>query len=98
MKKRDNIGILERSIQKSILKGNFSQGEGAVVSNARHKEALDKAFVSMLSVKKAIEDKAAFEIVAIDLREAIYNLGSIVGKSVSDDILDRIFSQFCIGK
>ena len=52
----------------------------------------------MLSVKKAIEDKAAFEIVAIDLREAIYNLGSIVGKSVSDDILDRIFSQFCIGK
>ena len=98
VKKRDNIGILERSIQKSILKGNFSQGEGAVVSNARHKEALDKAFVSMLSVKKAIEDKAAFEIVAIDLREAIYNLGSIVGKSVSDDILDRIFSQFCIGK
>ena len=89
---------MEEAIQKTLLHGGFNQGESSVVSNARHKEALDNAYKSMLSVKKAIEDKAAFEIAAIDLREDIYNLGSIVGKSVSDDILDRIFSQFCIGK
>jgi len=98
VKKKDNIDLLEKAIQKLIFSGSFIQGEGAVVSNARHKEALDKAFESMLSVKMAIEDKTAFEIASIDLREAIYNLGLIVGKSVSDDILDRIFSQFCIGK
>ena len=98
VKDRKNIDILEKAIQRSVLSGNFNQGESAVVSNARHKEALDKAYGSMLSVKRALTSDAALEITAIDLKEAIFYLGLVIGKSVSDDILDRIFSQFCIGK
>lgn len=99
VKKRNNIAALEKSIQEIVLGGKFIQGEGALVSNARHKDALDKAYKSMLSVKKMLDrPEESFEIVAIDLKEAILNLGFIVGKSVSDDILDRIFSRFCIGK
>ena len=98
VKKRENIGLLEKAIRKSILSGGFDQGEGAIVTSARHKEALDKALRSMLSVKRALRIGEPFEIITIDLKEAIFNLGLIIGKSVSDDILDRIFSQFCIGK
>ncbi|MDO8525282.1 MAG: tRNA uridine-5-carboxymethylaminomethyl(34) synthesis GTPase MnmE [Candidatus Omnitrophota bacterium] len=98
VKKRDNIGSLEQAMQKLALSGGLDRGEAAIVSNARHKEALDKAYGSMLSVNRALADDAAPEIAAIDLKEAIFNLGLVIGKSASDDILDRIFSRFCIGK
>ncbi|MDD5136056.1 MAG: tRNA uridine-5-carboxymethylaminomethyl(34) synthesis GTPase MnmE [Candidatus Omnitrophica bacterium] len=98
VKNKKGIERLEKAIERSILSGAFNQGESAVVSNARHKEALDKAYGSMLSVNKALEESESPEITAIDLKEAIFNLGLVVGKSVSDDILDRIFSRFCIGK
>ena len=52
----------------------------------------------MLSVRKALEKGESPEIVSIDLRDAMHHLGLIIGRSVSDDVLDRIFEQFCIGK
>lgn len=93
-----NIALLERSVAGMIWGGGFVQGEGSLVANARHKELLDKAFGNMVSVDKGLREAAAPETVAIDMKEAIFNLGLIVGKSVSEDILDRIFEQFCIGK
>jgi len=98
VEKKKNIKLLENAMVEMVWAGHFAQGESAIVSNARHKELLDKSLESMLSVKKALESGAGAEIVAIDLKETIYDLGLIVGKSVSDDILDRIFEQFCIGK
>jgi len=98
VKARENIEALEGAICRVILKGGMKQGEGAIISNARQKEALDKARASMLSVTKAIEKDEPSDIVAIDLKEAISSLGLVTGESVSDEILDRIFSQFCIGK
>jgi tRNA modification GTPase len=96
--KKKNIDALEKAIADTVWGGGFVQGESAVVSNARHKELLDKALGNMLSVKKALDKNAPPELAAIDLKEAIFNLGLIVGKSVSDDVLERIFEQFCIGK
>lgn len=52
----------------------------------------------MLSVSKAVKDSIHPELIAVDLKEAIFNLGLIVGRSASDDILDKIFDNFCIGK
>lgn len=98
VKKKENIKELEDAICRAILKGGMKQGEGAIVSNARQKEALDKARKSMLSVTKAITKDEPPDIISIDLNEAIASLGLVTGESVSDDILDRIFSQFCIGK
>ncbi|MCM8760626.1 MAG: tRNA uridine-5-carboxymethylaminomethyl(34) synthesis GTPase MnmE [Candidatus Omnitrophica bacterium] len=95
---KNNIEALEKTISELVWKNGFSQGESALVSNARHKESLDKALANMLSVKKAIDEEVSPELVAIDLKEAIFNLGLITGKSVADDILDRIFEKFCIGK
>ncbi len=98
VEKKINIDLLERSILDIVWSGKFTQGEGAIVTNARHKELLDKAFNNMLSVSKAVKDAMHPELIAVDLKEAIFNLGLIVGRSASDDILDKIFENFCIGK
>ncbi len=98
VEKRNNIELLEEAIKNAVWKGDFTQGEGAIVNNVRHRQLLDRSLESMLSVKKSLEEEASPELVAIDLKEAIYELGLIIGRSVSDDILDRIFEQFCIGK
>lgn len=96
--KRTNIDLLEREIADTIWSGGFTQGESAILSNARHKELLDKALGNMLSVTKALLSDQPPEILTIDLKEAILNLGFVTGESISDDILDRIFDRFCIGK
>ena len=98
VEKKINIDLLERSILDMVWSGKYVQGEGAILTNARHKELLDKAFSNMLSVSKAVKDAMHPELIAVDLKEAIFNLGLIVGRSASDDILDRIFENFCIGK
>ncbi|MCX5665907.1 MAG: tRNA uridine-5-carboxymethylaminomethyl(34) synthesis GTPase MnmE [Candidatus Omnitrophica bacterium] len=98
VEKKINIELLEKSILDIVWSGKFTQGEGAIVTNARHKELLDKAFNNMLSVSKAVKEAMHPELIAVDLKEAIFNLGLIVGRSASDDILDKIFENFCIGK
>ena len=98
VEKKINIDLLERSILDMVWSGKYAQGEGAILTNARHKELLDKAFNNMLSVSKAVKDAMHPELIAVDLKEAIFNLGLIVGRSASDDILDKIFENFCIGK
>ena len=99
VKERTNIEGLEKAIEDTVWSGGYSSGEGAIVSNARHKELLDKALRNMLSVKEALGRQAAQpELAAVDLREAAYHLGLITGRSVSGDVLDRIFERFCIGK
>jgi len=98
VKKKINIKKLEDLILDMIYSGSFVQAESVMVSNARHKASLDKAYRCMLSVRKALENEFAPELAAIDLKEAMYELGLIIGKSVSEDILDRIFERFCIGK
>lgn len=95
---KKKIASLEGEIAGAVWSGRFIQGEGAMVANARHKALLDKAMRSMISVDKALSSGGPPETVSIDLRESIQSLGLIVGRSVSDDILDRIFEKFCIGK
>ena len=69
-----------------------------VVTNVRHKAALDRAGASLVEVRRAIDRGLPPDIVAVDLQEARDSLEEIIGTVTNDDILDRIFSQFCIGK
>ena len=98
VEKKKNIELLERAILGAVYSGKFTQAEGAIVTNARHKELLDKALGSISSACRLIKEQAHPELAAIDIKEAVYSLGLIIGRSVSDDILDRIFNNFCIGK
>jgi len=98
VEKKKNIELLEKAILKAVFSGNFIQGESSLVTNARHKDFLDKAFKNMESTLTLIRDLSHPELIAVDIKEAIFNLGMIIGRSVSDDVLDRIFENFCVGK
>jgi len=98
VKKNVNIALLEKKIALLIWGGSFNQAESPTVASARHKELLDKAHRHVLSVVKALNKELYPELVAVDLKEAIFDLGLITGRSVSEDILKRIFEKFCIGK
>lgn len=92
---------LER-LKKAIL--DLSAGSrqeytgGAVITNLRHKQAMENALKNILHAKQALASGLSAEFIAFDLREALDHLDEITGRKINDEILDRIFSSFCIGK
>jgi len=88
---------LKKQLNKSIqFIGNKN---GLILNNSRHLHALNEALVSIKNVKKGITDDLTGDLLSIDLKEAIEYIGTITGKiDIDNDILDTIFSQFCIGK
>lgn len=89
---------LRSAISDMIWAGRTHAVEGALVTNVRHRLALETAQRAVLAARKAVEDGLTEEYVAADLREALDALGEIVGLTLSEDIIDRIFASFCIGK
>jgi tRNA modification GTPase len=87
---------------KTALVRSFNNGalasDDAVVSNARHYDALQLAYGSLLEVQDGIEASVSSEFLAIDIRAAAASLGIITGEITNDELLGNIFSQFCIGK
>ncbi len=77
--------------------GTETEGE-IVITGVRHKSALDRAAASLEKAAGLIENREPAEIAALELREALDALGEITGEMTTEDVLDRIFSQFCIGK
>ncbi len=77
--------------------GNIDTG-GVMIMNMRHKLAMEKAYKNIQSAKESIEHGMSAEFAAFDLREALDHLDEITGKKINDEILDKIFSSFCIGK
>ena len=69
-----------------------------IVPNLRHKNALEKSLQLAVSAAKEIRRETPFELIAIDIKEAIDRLGEIIGVSAREDVIDQIFSRFCIGK
>ena len=86
-----------------MIKKMFNLGEiindfGAAVINERHKEALIKAYESLKSAVETIEGGLPVDMTSVDIENAISHLGEITGLTVSEEIVDRIFHEFCVGK
>ncbi|MBN1689143.1 MAG: tRNA uridine-5-carboxymethylaminomethyl(34) synthesis GTPase MnmE [Candidatus Omnitrophica bacterium] len=96
-KTRDNFEILESKMVKSFLGDGFG-AEGEQITRLRHKNALEKARQSMTRAKTSFENRESLECVVIDLKEALDVLRELIGEVYSEDLLDVIFSEFCIGK
>lgn len=77
---------------------NMSHGEDTTVTNARHYDALHKAFESLDKVLVGLHSGITGDFIAMDIRQALYHLGEITGEIHTDDLLDSIFGRFCIGK
>jgi len=69
-----------------------------VMINSRHQDALNRAREATLRTIEAMRAEVSLDLVAVDLRIAVSAVGEIVGKTTTEDLLDSIFSQFCIGK
>ena len=89
---------LKATVCEELLGGEFVIGESPIVTNARHQEALRRANEALNYVIESLENGMPPELVAVDLRISLDGLGDIVGKTTTEDILDRIFAQFCVGK
>lgn len=92
------IDALKATVCEELLGGESVVGESLIVTNARHQEALRRANEGLNYAIESLENGMPPDLVAVDLRISLDGLGDIVGKTTTEDILDRIFSQFCVGK
>lgn len=89
---------LEEEVYRLFFGGEVVSDDRTLVTNVRHKDALRRTEESLLNVIATAENGLSGEFLALDLRAALRSLGEIVGETTTEDILDVIFSQFCIGK
>ena len=96
-KNGQNISWLKENLLRSVAEGGLNL-DNPIVSNARHYEALQKSDENLDLVLRGIADGVTNDFVAMDIRRALHHLGEITGDISTDDLLENIFSAFCIGK
>lgn len=96
--KKTGLGRLERMIIDLIFQGGVTPSDRTLVTNIRHKDALERTEKSLGNMIESIRKDMSAEFISVDLKAVLDSLGEITGKTVTEDILDEIFSQFCIGK
>jgi tRNA modification GTPase len=97
-KKLKNIDLLESTIANLVYNGKISHSEPIMVSNLRHIEAIKIAQKLIAEALNSLDNKLSLEFVAQDIKDALSCLDDILGKRFSEDLLEKIFSEFCIGK
>ena len=97
-KEETGIDQLAALVKKMFLSGNISYNDQVFLTNARQKAAADRARDSLRLVARSIEDGMPEDLFTVDLMDAYEELGHIIGQSVGEDMIDAIFSQFCMGK
>lgn len=97
---KDGEGMEEfcETVKDMFFRGEIRQNDELVITNIRHREALRKAYDSLLLVIKSIENGMPEDFYSIDLMNAYASLGRIIGEEVDDDLVEEIFSKFCMGK
>ncbi|MCP4884129.1 MAG: tRNA uridine-5-carboxymethylaminomethyl(34) synthesis GTPase MnmE, partial [Flavobacteriales bacterium] len=96
-KEKTGIDTLLDHLTQLVNTGALSNQQ-TVVSNSRHFEALNKAFEALSEVQKGMDANISSDLMAIDIRQALFHLGEITGEITTDDLLGNIFANFCIGK
>ncbi|MDG2343938.1 MAG: tRNA uridine-5-carboxymethylaminomethyl(34) synthesis GTPase MnmE [Flavobacteriales bacterium] len=96
LNKEDILKLKEKiSTVFSKIKPDY---EGTIVSNARHFEALSNALTDIEKCEEGLQNQISGDLLAMDIRQALYHLGTITGEITNDELLGNIFANFCIGK
>jgi tRNA modification GTPase len=93
-----NINLLKDALYDFVYQGKLPNPESMLVSNLRHIHALGDAQKLVSQAKQILADKLSIEFITQNLKDACVYLDKILGKSFSEELLDRIFTDFCIGK
>ena len=97
---KENMGIddFEKAVEKMFFQGKILENDEVMITNMRHKEALLEVKESLLQVKKSLDAGMPEDFYSIDLMSAYQSLGRIIGEETSEDLVNEIFSKFCMGK
>ena len=96
---KENIGVegLKNQLLSFVNTGALRNNE-TIVTNTRHYDSLLKALDEIQKVKYGLETHLSSDLMAIDIKEALYHFGMITGQVTNDELLGNIFANFCIGK
>ena len=94
----EGIEELQNEVQKMFFDGKIYSDNEIYITNVRHKEAIRKAYESLLLVKDSVSLGMSEDFYSIDLMDAYTALGTVIGEEVGEDLVDEIFSKFCMGK
>jgi len=94
---KSHIELLQRKMVDSVMTGTVD-ADDAIVTNARHYQALVEVEKSLADIKVGLDSRLPGDLLALDIRRCLLYLGEITGEVSNDDMLDYIFSKFCIGK
>ena len=97
---KDHTGIeeFENAVKELFFHGEIQFNDEIMITNVRHKEALQETLESLNQVKKSLDADMPEDFYSIDLMSAYASLGKIIGEEIEDDLVDEIFSKFCMGK
>ncbi|MGM0602896.1 MAG: tRNA uridine-5-carboxymethylaminomethyl(34) synthesis GTPase MnmE [Bacillota bacterium] len=94
----EGLDTLRNAIMDEILKDEIETDEDLIITRSRHKNALKKALEAVKRVIVSHETNLPYDFLTIDLKDCLNALGEITGETVAEDIIDRIFTDFCLGK
>ena len=97
-KEESGIKELEEVLKDMFFQGEISFNDEVYITNIRHKTALKDAYNSLEKVNISIENNMPEDFYSIDLLDAYESLGSITGETIGEDLVNEIFSKFCMGK
>lgn len=97
---KDGSGMeeFELAVKEMFFRGEIKSRSEIVITNMRHKKALEEAYASLALVRKSLDEGMPEDFYSIDLMDAYASLGRIIGEEVDDDLVEEIFSKFCMGK
>jgi tRNA modification GTPase len=96
---KENIGVEELKNQLlSFVNTGALRNNETIITNTRHYDSLLKALDEIQKVKYGLETNLSSDLMAIDIKEALYHFGMITGQVTNDELLGNIFANFCIGK
>lgn len=94
----EGLDELEEALTRMIFQGNTQASEKEMVTNVRHQQALETAREALEDGKRALAQQLPLDFVQVDYQAAMDALGEIIGETIREDLVDYIFSHFCIGK
>ena len=98
MLEKTGIDKIEEQILNLVYSGTVKQNDSLLVTSVRHKELLDRAKGFLTDALAMTRAKEAMDFIEVDINSAFESLGEITGETVSDDIINQVFSRFCLGK
>lgn len=98
LKEKTGLGEFAKKVKEMFYRGELDIDDELYITNERHLEAFREALNSLEMVKKSVQDNMPEDFYSIDLMSAYESLGTIIGENVGEDLIDLIFSEFCMGK